>query len=212
MKRFRPDVSAPYGMPRKILIPVFEMPRTRPLAVSTSKNSGPLDRAGVCASAIRRPVAPAATNPANPLLITLRRDRSIRCFALMVMPFVRTIPPGLRWSGCRHLTTVWTPCQSPHHHAAGAIPCRSLIREIGCNHVLHRDAHRLVDRDLGVADAAGRSPEHHRAQRRPGRGIEARELATADGRRLEGIEGLHEQAMRPRQCRGQLAVRWMVAH
>ena len=87
MKRFLPDVSAPYGMPRKILIPVFAMPRTRPLAVSTSKKSGPLDRAGVCASAIRSPLAPTATNPANPLLITLRRDRSIRCFALMVMAF-----------------------------------------------------------------------------------------------------------------------------
>ena len=74
MKRFLPDVSAPYGMPRKILIPVFAMPRTRPLAVSTSKKSGPLDRAGVCASAIRSPPAPAATNPANPVLITLRRD------------------------------------------------------------------------------------------------------------------------------------------
>src|SRR5216684_1962510 len=76
-------------MPRKILIPVFAMPRTLPLVVSTSKKSGPLNRAvGACASAMRRPLAPAATNPASPLLITLRREGPpVRCFALMFVAF-----------------------------------------------------------------------------------------------------------------------------
>src|SRR5262252_3747158 len=83
MKRFRPPVSAPYGMPRKILIPVFAMPRTTPVDVSTSKNSGPFrravgwafaasrDAAGfVCDSAVGTALAAAATTPATPALIT----------------------------------------------------------------------------------------------------------------------------------------------
>jgi hypothetical protein len=44
MKRFRSPVSAPYGIPRKILMPVFAMPRTTPPDVSTSKKSGPFMR------------------------------------------------------------------------------------------------------------------------------------------------------------------------
>src|SRR5690349_13434715 len=85
MKRFGPDVSAPYGMPRKILIPVFAMPRTRPLVVSTSKKSGPLDRAGgaCAAAAARSPPVPAATKPASVLLITARREGPLLCRALM---------------------------------------------------------------------------------------------------------------------------------
>src|SRR5262252_4874978 len=82
MKRLLPPVSAPYGMPRKILIPVFAMPRTTPVDVSTSKNSGPFrcaaggpcasrDAGGfVCDSAVGTALAAAATTPATPALIT----------------------------------------------------------------------------------------------------------------------------------------------
>jgi hypothetical protein len=83
MKRFLPPVSAPYGMPRKILMPVFAMPRTTPVDVSTSKNSGPFMRAveragdvveaprgaGCCASASADGMAADAT-AATPALIT----------------------------------------------------------------------------------------------------------------------------------------------
>src|SRR5215831_11370854 len=83
MNRFLPPVSVPYGMPRKILMPVFAMPRTTPVAVSTSKNSGPFRRAadGLFAasragcgaageSAVGMAPAAAATTPATPALIT----------------------------------------------------------------------------------------------------------------------------------------------
>src|SRR5215831_18352861 len=88
MNRFLPPVSAPYGMPRKILIPVFAMPRTRPFVVSTSKNSGPFMRPsrvpGACARGCCAPtgiaLAPAATTPARPALITSRRD----CFDMRI--------------------------------------------------------------------------------------------------------------------------------
>jgi hypothetical protein len=100
-----PDVSGPYGMPRNTLMPVFAMPRTTPFVVSTSKNSGPLARAfvtaaaprgdcvvDVCASASCTPPAPAATMPASPALITLRRDRltvcaPVRSFAAMCVSY-----------------------------------------------------------------------------------------------------------------------------
>src|SRR5262249_26093076 len=83
MKRFRPPVSAPYAMPRKILMPVLAMPRTTPVEVSTSKNSGPFRRAvdwllaasrDACGlvndSAVGTALAAAATTPATQALIT----------------------------------------------------------------------------------------------------------------------------------------------
>src|SRR5579863_9004490 len=71
MNRFLPPVGAPYGMPLNSLMPVFEIPWTFPLVVSTSQKIcrselAPKPAAGregvcvACANALDAAVAPVA--------------------------------------------------------------------------------------------------------------------------------------------------------
>src|SRR5690348_16459734 len=80
-------------------------------------------------------------------------------------------------------------------HASDALALCALVDEIRRDHILHGDAHRLIDGDLVLALASWPTSQQHLAELGSPLGIEALKLGAADGRRLKRKPRLHEQAM-----------------
>src|SRR5262245_13357876 len=97
-----------------------------------------------------------------------------------------------------------------HRRARSGSP-RGLVREIRRHHVLHGEAHGLVDGDLRGARPSLARIVHDLAERRSLRRPHAAQLRASHGRRGESVHRLHEDAMLVGERAGQLPVGGVIA-
>src|SRR5579863_2069661 len=76
---------------------------------------------------------------------------------------------------------------SPGHDGSAAYLLRLLIREIGCDHILHGDAHSLIYRYLGIAEAARLAAKTHCSQSRASLYVQTPEFPATNRDRLKSL-------------------------